>query len=74
MMKRKNNPAFPPLFKLVFVTAVAVILASWIMSIVIAYTDAPTSMQSTLFQNCLDAWKMGVAALIGLIGGRADIK
>lgn len=73
-MARTKAEAMSPLFKWILKIAVAFIVISLLTSIGISFCPNPSDMQITLFQNCMDAWKMGIAAIVGLIGGRAEPK
>jgi hypothetical protein len=58
------------LFQWVLIVAVALIVLSLGTSIVVSVVSQNPAMQMTLFQTGIDGWKMGVAAILGLIGGR----
>ena len=35
------------------------------------HSDTPSQMQRTLFEACLNTWRLGMGALFGLLGGKA---
>ena len=59
------------LFKWILIIAVSLIVLSLGTSIIVAAVCHNPAMQMTLFQTCIDGWKMGVGAILGLIGGRS---
>lgn len=61
-------------FTLVLIIAVMLIVLSLGTSVAISlFCVEPTPIQLTLFHTCIDGWKMGIAAIVGLIGGRSEL-
>lgn len=61
-----------PVFKLVFLTVTGLTLLSIITSILMCvFIDNPSGIQLDLITTCSGTWKMGFAAILGLIGGKA---
>jgi len=58
------------LFQWILIIAVLLIVLSLGTSIVIAIFCHNPTMHMTLFTTCTDVFKMGIAAILGLIGGR----
>ena len=65
--------AVPPLFKLVFLTVLGISILSGLGAAGIAFAadDTLTTNQQTVFEAANTAWKMGVGAIFGLLGGKA---
>lgn len=72
-MSKVKPQVISPFFKWTLITAVSFILLSLGMSVAISFCSNPSPMQTTLFQNCMDAWKIGIAAIVGLIGGKVEL-
>jgi hypothetical protein len=61
----------PAHFKLVLFIVVGVIAVAFVAMCVLALTGATNTASKDLFAVCEDAFKVGFAALLGLIGGKA---
>ncbi len=61
-----------PIFKLVFVTVTGLTLLSLLISVSMSICiNSPNGTQLELIQTCSGTWKMGFAAVLGLVGGKA---
>jgi hypothetical protein len=59
-----------PLFKLVFITVLALTVVAFIASVVLSFVDSE-DRASEVVQAALTAWQMGFGAIVGLLGGKA---
>lgn len=60
-----------PTFKLVFYAALGLTLLSLLIALGISFVETPNAAQKEIFNTCAVTWKIGVGAIIGLIGGKA---
>lgn len=61
-------------FNRIFLSVLALTLLSLAISVWVAYfsNQNQSPLQTKLFENCMTAFLMGFAAILGLIGGRAS--
>jgi hypothetical protein len=60
-------------FKMVFLVVAAITVLSGIASIVLAgWWLTPTQNEQNVFDSMSFAWKAGIGAILGLIGGKAS--
>lgn len=59
-----------PVFKLVFLTVLALTVLSLVAAVFLSFIDPPTEERSRLIETCSTTWKMGFGAVVGLIGGK----
>jgi len=71
-VKRKRpDTVVEPEFKIVFLAVFAITLISGIAQILMALAwDEPTGNQQAVFEGFGFAWKAGIGAVIGLLGGK----
>jgi hypothetical protein len=63
--------AVSPTFKLVFLTVTAITVAAGMAHIALAFAwTAPTANQQSAFEALGFAWKAGIGAIFGLLGGK----
>jgi hypothetical protein len=72
---RKSVPRSPivlkPAFKLIFLTVVGITLLAGVAEIVMAgFWTTPTPNQQSAFEAIGFAWKAGIGAIFGLLGGK----
>jgi hypothetical protein len=61
-------------FMLVFLTVVLLTTASGAAALVLAFaTDAAHPNQQTMFESMNTAWKLGLGAIFGMLGGKATV-
>jgi len=60
-----------PLFALVFGSALSITLLSGSAMVLMSWFGKDTEPMRSAVANCADVFKMGVAAVLGLIGGKA---
>ena len=60
-----------PAFKWVLLIVLGLTLVSLVVSVYLASLSNPSDLAKGLFETCSTTWKMGFAAIIGLIGGKA---
>jgi hypothetical protein len=61
-------------FKLVFVSVLAITVGSGLAAVLIAYLWIdPTHNQQAIFDALDFAWKAGIGAIFGLLGGRITV-
>ena len=62
-----------PTFKLVFLTIFFLTVVCGLRATTIAFlaADPLTTNQQTIFESLNTSWKLGIAAIVGLIGGKA---
>jgi hypothetical protein len=68
----KNYPiVVPPVFKMAFLTVVAITVLAGVTEIILAgrWTE-PTANQQSAFEAMGFAWKAGIGAIFGLLGGK----
>ena len=72
MLAKKDNDGIllSPKFKLVFLTASAFTLLSFIGMFICAVCERDHPLLGTLFSTFETTWKIGFGAIIGLIGGK----
>jgi hypothetical protein len=60
-----------PTFKLVFLSVLAITVVAGLLQIVLAaYWTTPTANQQASFEAMSFAWKTGLGAILGLLGGK----
>jgi hypothetical protein len=60
-----------PTFKLVFLTVLGLTVVAFIAQVVMAAIwDKPTPNQQAVFEAAAFAWKAGIGAIFGLLGGK----
>jgi hypothetical protein len=59
-----------PVFTLIFLTVVTFTALSMLISVVLAMR-APSDPANQVLAACLDTWKLGVGAIVGLLAGKA---
>jgi hypothetical protein len=60
-----------PAFLLVFLSILGLTVISLVACLFLATLDKPTQESKDLLRVLADSWKMGLASIIGLIGGKA---
>jgi hypothetical protein len=69
--KLPRTTVIHPAFKLIFIAVVAITVFAGIGEILMALSWAiPTPNQQTAFQAADFAWKAGIGAIFGLLGGK----
>lgn len=68
--KLKNSVLINPGFRWLVRAAVGLSLLAFIVMIVLSFQTGMSETQERLFDICDDTWKIGFAAIIGLIGGK----
>ena len=74
IVKIRNSVTISPIFKLAFLSALALTVVSLLVVTTIAVFSSDgelTEYQKQLFETCSTTWKMGFGAILGLIGGKA---
>lgn len=68
------EPRIPltPAFKLVFISVLGLTVLSFLTNLfLVTFLDVPTPEAKVFIETCSTTYKMGFAAVIGLIGGKA---
>ncbi|MBW4658654.1 MAG: hypothetical protein KME15_08270 [Drouetiella hepatica Uher 2000/2452] len=74
IVKVRNSVSIGPIFKLAFLSALALTIVSLLIVTAIAIFSSNRELseyQKQLFETCSTTWKMGFGAILGLIGGKA---
>jgi hypothetical protein len=59
-----------PLFRLVFLSVLLLTCSSGLVAVCLAVSHDPSPNQQALFEAMTTTWKMGLGAIIGLLGGK----
>jgi len=72
MTPKNTSPKslFP--FEYVFATVVCITLLSGGVSLSLSMEDQLSPQQIRIFETCKDTWNMGIGAIFGLLGSKAD--
>jgi hypothetical protein len=60
-----------PAFHLVFLTIIALTVLSWAVSLGLSTWGRDNQSTERLIETCSTTWKMGLGAIVGMVGGRA---
>ncbi len=72
-MTPKNTPPQPPSpFQYIFGTVVCITLLSGVVSLSLSTEDQLSPQQASIFETSKDTWNMGIGAIFGLLGSKAD--
>ncbi|MCC3412889.1 MAG: hypothetical protein JGK24_30790 [Microcoleus sp. PH2017_29_MFU_D_A] len=72
MIRKNTSPQPPSPFEYVFATVVCITLLSGSVSLSLSMEDRLSPQQIRIFETCKDTWNMGVGAIFGLLGSKAD--
>jgi hypothetical protein len=67
---RRDGGRITPLFGLVFAAALAITLLSGLAMVLMSWSGKDGENIKSAVATCADIFKMGVAAVLGLIGGK----
>lgn len=71
ILQNKNLVVVSPTFKLVFITVVVITVGCGMLEVVLAATwYTTTTNQQSVFEAVGFAWKAGIGAIFGLLGGK----
>lgn len=72
MTPKNTPPQIPPAFQLVFSSVICLTLLSGGVSLSLGTKDSLSPQQVRIFETCNTTWNMGVGAIFGLLGSKAD--
>ncbi|TAE81806.1 MAG: hypothetical protein EAZ60_08625 [Oscillatoriales cyanobacterium] len=72
MTPKNTPPQIPPAFQLVFRSVICLTLLSGGVCVSLGTKDSLSSQQIRIFESCNTTWNMGVGAIFGLLGSKAD--
>ncbi|MCC3434986.1 MAG: hypothetical protein JGK30_04530 [Microcoleus sp. PH2017_40_RAT_O_B] len=72
MIRKNTSPQPPSPFEKVFAIVVCITLLSGGVSLSLSMEDRLSPQQIRIFETCKDTWNMGVGAIFGLLGSKAD--
>ncbi len=72
MTPKNTPPQSPSPFEKVFATVVCITLLSGGVSLLLSTEDQLSPQQASIFETSKDTWNMGIGAIFGLLGSKAD--
>ncbi|NJL66061.1 MAG: hypothetical protein HC849_23205 [Oscillatoriales cyanobacterium RU_3_3] len=72
MTPKNTRPQIYPAFQQVFFSVICFTLLSGGVSLFLGTKDSLSPQQVRIFETCNTTWNMGVGAIFGLLGSKAD--
>lgn len=72
MTPKNTPPQIPPVFQQVFFSVICFTLLSGGACVLLGTKDSLSPQQVRIFETCNTTWNMGVGAIFGLLGSKAD--